>query len=75
MDSMHSPHKFPQVFTCSYLYVFTLTLPNAATVFAAFSAQAALQGEGNQLCTSDCCADCSPLFCSACCSACCPNSC
>ena len=45
MDSMHKPHRFPKVFTCSYLYVFTLTLPNAATVFAAFPVQSAQQGQ------------------------------
>ena len=45
MDSMHQPRKFPRVFTCSYLYVFTLTLPSAATMFAAFPSQAALYGK------------------------------
>ena len=49
MDSMHEPHHFPRVFTCSYLYVFTLTLPNAATVFAAFPAMSALQGKSLSL--------------------------
>ena len=45
MDCMHKPRNFPRVFTCSYLYVFTLTLPSAATMFAAFPSQAALHGK------------------------------
>ena len=44
MDSMHQPRQFPRVFIYSYLYVFTLTLPSAATTFAAFPTQAALHG-------------------------------
>lgn len=36
MDSMHQPREFPRVFTGSYLYIFTLTLPSAATMYAAF---------------------------------------
>ena len=45
MDSMHQPHKFPRVFTASYLYVFTLTLPSAATMFAAFPVLSAQHGQ------------------------------
>ncbi|DBA89592.1 TPA: Lymphocyte transmembrane adapter 1 [Trebouxia sp. C0005] len=44
MDSMHQPRKFPRVFTASYLYVFTLTLPSAATMFAAFPVLSAQNG-------------------------------
>lgn len=33
---MHHPRKFPRVFTGSYLYIFTLTLPSAATFYAGF---------------------------------------
>ena len=45
MDSMHEPRKFTRVFTCSYLYVFTMTLPSAATMFTAFPSQSAQYGK------------------------------
>ncbi|KAL0027200.1 hypothetical protein WJX77_002860 [Trebouxia sp. C0004] len=44
MDSMQQPSKFPRVFAASYLYVFTLTLPSAATMFAAFPVLSAQNG-------------------------------
>ena len=45
MDSMYQPRNFPRVFTASYLYVFTLTLPSAATMFAAFPVLSAQHGQ------------------------------
>ena len=42
---MHQPRLFPRVFTWSYLYVFTLTLPSAATMFSAFPLQSAQHGK------------------------------
>ena len=45
MDSMYQPRNFPLVFTASYLYVFTLTLPSGAAMFAAFPVLSAQHGQ------------------------------